>query len=260
MQTKARSVTQSLIAAAVATTLSVVPTLSFSGGLFGNITREVGSCLSGGCDVIWHANQRIDDSIASKFRSAADPVKQAVEEASDHVLQDQLLFLDRVDALSVKHEDRIAEILTRAMEEADSDADHIGHDIKNVADDAFDNYHCAITSTFEQAQQFIDNNFRIFGGIRDKLVNLFNKQARSCPAIQPGNFSTVYDNGKCLFDIKMSDQKNWTIEKTMQSYRAFLEFNAMTACTIQNKDVKISVLQSALAYEKRYHLWELALQ
>jgi hypothetical protein len=31
---------------------------------FGNIGHEVGSCLSGGCDVVWEVNKRIDAGVA----------------------------------------------------------------------------------------------------------------------------------------------------------------------------------------------------
>jgi hypothetical protein len=81
---------------------------SMARGFLANIGHEVGSCLSGGCDVVWEVNKRIDGGISSKMDAATEPVKQAAKEILTELFQKNLDPL--VERLNVISEERLRQI------------------------------------------------------------------------------------------------------------------------------------------------------
>jgi hypothetical protein len=70
------------------TLLATAPALADN--LFQNIGREAGNCFSGGCDVIWHLNQRFDQGLQSKSESLVGPAKQAFDDAMRELFDQRL--------------------------------------------------------------------------------------------------------------------------------------------------------------------------
>ena len=149
-------------------------------GFFENLGRETGSCFSGGCDVIWAANRRIDAGISSKVESAVGPIKVAIEQIMQDLFNNNIdPMLDRINTISQERLSRIDNIVQTAIKTAreatDKTIDHVKTAIiiesakqtEEVSKAIVGAVTCVELTTTNQVQAFIDNNLSIFGSLRD---------------------------------------------------------------------------------------------
>jgi hypothetical protein len=253
----------------VASLFMVMPTcFAVSRDFFQNIVHETGSCLSGGCDVVWDVNRRIDAGISSKMESAAEPVKEAFEQAADHLFNADLYpFLIHVETLADKEIRSIQTVFDNAVKTAEKATDDTidrfrdeiiikgGEEIELVSDQVLQDVKCGVGIAFEDAQKFMDDNFRLFGSLRDTVAGLFD----SCGAVDKTNNYTIYIGRKCQLDKQIANAK--TIKDLRIAYLTFLELNAKSACAVYNRKEVLPELKSdSDAYAIRFHLWNLALK
>jgi hypothetical protein len=245
-----------------------VPSLALAGNFFKDLGREAGSCLSGGCDVVWEVNKRLDRGISSKFESAAEPVKRAFEEAVHYLFDKELNpFLTRLDSLAEEKMRRIEGIFQDSLRLAEQATintiervrDEIivkaSEQLKALADEVLQDVKCGVNFTFQQAQNFMDVNFRLFGDLRDAVARIFD----GCPAVDRGSFYSIYRGRKCQIDRQMENAKS--VEELRQSYLLFLEFNSKSACAVLDRvHVLQEIRRDSDAYANRLDLWNLALK
>ncbi|MCK1354631.1 hypothetical protein IVB56_27170 [Bradyrhizobium sp. CW7] len=249
---------------------AIVATTGFalSRDFFQNIVHETGSCLSGGCDVVWDVNRRIDAGISSKMENAAKPVEEAFKRAADHLFNANLYpFLKHVETLADKEIRSIQTVFDNAVKTAekatDNTIDHFrdeiiikgGEQIELVSEQILQDVKCGVGITFEDAQKFMDENFRLFGSLRDRFANLLD----SCGAVDKTNNYTIYIGRKCQLDKQIANAK--TIRDLRDAYLTFLELNAKSACAVYNRKEVLRELKSdSDAYAVRFHVWNLALR
>jgi hypothetical protein len=146
---------------------------------FENIGHEVGSCLSGGCDVVWSVNRRIDDGISSKTESAAAPVKKAIHEILEELFKNDLNpMLDRMNSITEARLKQIDDIVSGAIDKAQLASAATISSVKTdiiiesskqvqiVSEAVLGDVRCAELVTKDNVQTLIDDNFRIFGSLR----------------------------------------------------------------------------------------------
>lgn len=94
-----------------------------------DVSREWDSCFSGGCDVVWKVNQRIDGGVKSKGNAMAQGVVEVFEPAMARLINDQVRpLLEDIDVMirnNMKESvevafSRIDETITKALTEAES--------------------------------------------------------------------------------------------------------------------------------------------
>jgi hypothetical protein len=247
--------------------LIAMPDTGLARGFLENIGHEAGSCLHGGCDVIWSLNQRFDKGLSSKVESLAGPAKQAFEEAADYLFKNELdPFLSRVDSLT---EARIAQIdkvfqdaIAKAETATNNTIDRVrseiiltaSEEIKKIADEILNDVKCALFVTSAEAQRFIDNNFTIFGNLRRTIGDLFNK----CAPLDQNNYYSIYFGRKCQYDIQIASSN--TVEGLRTSYLEYLEFSSRSICLLSSPKAKQEVASHVSEYARHLDLWSLALK
>jgi hypothetical protein len=268
MSTSRASVSRHVASSAVCLFLSCIPNCAAVGGFLDNVQHEAGSCLSGGCDVIWHVNRRIDDGISSKFSNAAEPVKKAFEEAATDLFKNDLNpFIDRVNALVNTDMDRIDVIFQNALVAAEAATDRTidsisqkivvesGKQIRDVSDHILTNVECAENLTAEKIQEVLDRNFRLFGSIRDEFLGLFD----SCPVPNRTNSWSIYSGLKCEYEKQIGVAK--TVADVENNYREMLVKASEYQCIFRSVPANEAVARAdEINYTKRLNLWLLAQQ
>jgi hypothetical protein len=234
---------------------------------FEDIGHEVGSCLSGGCDVVWAANRRIDDGISSKTESAIAPVKKAIHEILEELFKNDLdPLLDRMNSISEARLKQIDDIVSGAIGKAQlASAATISsvktdiiiessNQVQIVSKAIFNDVRCAEWVTKDNVQTFIDENFRIFGKLRDAAHALVDPCAAG---VDRNNYWTVYSGLKCAYDAKIANAA--TVGEMQDYYRAFLEETSKAECILNVESNKSRARDDQRFYTKRLNLWNLAL-
>lgn len=237
-------------------------------GFFENLSRETGSCLSGGCDVVWKLNQRLDQGLSSKVASLTEPAKRAFMEAAKYLFEGQLNpFLTQVNNLTEARIAQVEKVFQDAITKAEKatantielvKADIIltaSEEIKRIIDQALANVQCAVLFTEESAQRFLDRNFDIAQRFRE----LFGRdKCAPLSAADRYNPHTMYTARKCQYDIEIRSSK--TVGELRTKYLDYLEFSSRSICLVVNPDVKASIVTQQSEYTKNYRLWLLATQ
>lgn len=84
---------------------------------------NVGRCLSGGCDVIWELNKRLDDGIRSKVGSLAEPVRDAFLEAMREAEATSRRMINDIDQKTTAHLLHVDTIIRDAQQRLDATID-----------------------------------------------------------------------------------------------------------------------------------------
>jgi hypothetical protein len=258
---------QELVFAFVAAALTASSSAQ-AAGFFDNIKREAGSCLSGGCDVIYSANRRIDAGIASKMENAVGPAKAAVEEVLQTLFHDDIdPMLDKVNHIAADLLTQVDNIVQKTIVTVASAADVALDGVKNkiidegaaqikdVAASIVKDVTCTELQTKEQVQSFVDDNFRIFGKLRDAAAGLLD---RCQVGLDRDNYWTVYTALKCGYEEKIAHAV--TVGESQGYYLAFLEETAKAECVLLADEGKEHARADHIAFSKRLGLWELALK
>ncbi|TAY75167.1 hypothetical protein [Rhizobium ruizarguesonis] len=235
--------------------------------LFENIGHEVGSCLSGGCDVVWDVNRRIDDGISSKTESAVAPIKKAVHEILEELFKKNIdPMLDRMNSITEERLKQIDDIVSGAIDKAQlATAATISsvktdiiiessNQVQIVSKAILGDLRCAEFVTKDNVQTLIDENFRIFGKLRDAAHALVD---RCADGVDRNNYWTVYSGLKCAYDAKISNAN--TVGEMQGYYHAFLEETSKAECIMGNESNISQVRDDQRNYTKRLNLWNLAL-
>jgi hypothetical protein len=148
-----------------------------------NLSKEIGHCFHGGCDVAWTLNQRFDEGIRSKSESIVGPAKEAFLQAMDMLFDKKLNpmidkintdFSDRLDQAGTilqNTEKGIDEIIDRAAEKAILLEHESIDDIKSQIIDA----------SFKQANDLVD---KVDNDIEKLIADIDCKFAGQEAAIQ----------------------------------------------------------------------------
>lgn len=265
MRTLHRPILYPLSVSALAFVLLCLATRATAGGFLDNIKRETGNCLSGGCDVIWQVNRRIDDGISSKVESMTTPAKKAFEEAMRDLFQNDLdPFLDHLSKITNDTLDKIGNMFDKAVATAEDATDRTillirteiiretAKQIEDVSHSILGDVKCGEINTKEKAQEFIDGNFRLFGSIRDSVAGLFDK----CGKVSHDNYWTIYSGLQCEYDIKVS--RATTVGEIENDYREFLEETSKAECVLLNSANAEKAKEIEVSITKRVQLWSLA--
>jgi hypothetical protein len=243
--------------------LSIQPSMARS--FLGNIGHEVGSCLSGGCDVVWEVNKRIDGGINSKMEAATEPVKQAAKEILTELFQKNLdPLVERLNVISEERLRQIDAIIENALGAVTILGNSITDDVKNKIIDAsaaqiqavskaiLGDYQCAVTYTKENIQALIDENLKFITSLnyfwRDSCQN----------GMDPGNYWTVYTALKCAYEKKIASAQ--TVADLQNQFYAALEVSSKARCVLLNGNNKEVVEDDERRLLLRVKLWGLALQ
>jgi hypothetical protein len=235
---------------------------------FENVGHEFGSCLSGGCDVVWSVNRRIDDGISSKTESAVAPVKKAIHEILEELFKNDIdPMLDRMNSITEARLKQIDDIVSGAIDKAQRASAATISSVKTeiiiessnqvqiVSKAILDDVRCAELGTKEKVQTLIDENFRIFGKLRDAAHALIDPCALG---VDRDNYYTVYTGLKCAYDAKIANAA--TVGEMQGYYHAFLEETSKAECLMENESNKSYARDDQRIYTKRLNLWNLALK
>ena len=177
----------------------------------------LGSCLSGGCDVVWQANRRIDEGISSKMTSASEPVKKAFSEAMYELFQKHINpLLDRAQVMTNEIMKHIDEIVSKSFASAQSVAPttiedvrqklilETSHEVEALSNSIANKIQCLTINANREAQNLIDKNFRLFTTIRDGISSLFYR----CSIDNRNNDWEVFVGVKCQNERKIVQSKS----------------------------------------------------
>ena len=124
-----------------------VPTLN-------DFKREVTTCFSGGCDVAWKINQRIDQGIESKAQAAGKGVNKEMQKAADYIFDVKLAPFANTLQKMVNSE------VVSAEEAASRLLDHVDIVLNTIVDNAQKSSEEIIELTFSKVNILQEDVFR----------------------------------------------------------------------------------------------------
>ena len=249
-----------------------------------SLGKEIGSCFSGGCDVVWGLNQRIDGGIRSKSEAMIDPVKQAFLEIMNELFDKKLnplvdkineaaaSRLAQMNAIVQDAEKGIDQVIEHAANQMLVVGDKITNDIKQrVIDETFERADALIVNVSAQIQQVIDDVDCKIDGQRAKLEEWVRAQF----ALFPHPFSRCYVDYGFRWSVPGSDDylstyrirqcelveqldASKTVFQIKDNYGRLSLLSRRFKCMAQ-ADVATSIItRDSVSYSLRYEMWRLA--
>jgi hypothetical protein len=247
-----------------------------------DLGKEVGNCFSGGCDVIWGINQRIDGGLRSKSESLVGPAKQAFDEAMTQLFNTHLNpFLANLNSDLAARIDQGADRANALVHETENGIlaliDHAG----DIAERTNGDVQQTVNLVFNEATAFetkVDKDLSSLvadidckvNGTYDGLILWFSTLVTSphpfdacyttlgyyvtTPASQ--DYINWYRITKCEY-MKDLDQSH-TVYDIKANYARLSELARRFSCVAQDP-VSTSLLTSDVAtYVRNYDLWRIA--
>lgn len=250
-----------------------------------DLRKEIGNCFSGGCDVAWNLNKRVDDGIRSKAESLVGPVKEAFIEATNILFDEKIgPLIDKVDRISkarlVEIEGLVKETeagILNVIETAAAEAQKTTHQtVQEIRKDIID-------STFTQVNQTVD---LINTKARDLIQNIdcridgsvskFQEWVKHTIVFVPRPFNDCYTRrgfvfttpsgtdyfnhyliNQCMYEKDLD--KSTTIEEIKNQYARLSLLARRFACIVRDAGpAEAEIYADADRYSQSYALWVLA--
>ena len=135
--------------------------LAFSWDPLGDLNREISNCFSGGCDVIWGINQRLDQGIESKSASLGNGVRNEVQIAADYIFDMKL--------------EPFAKSLQQLVDANFITAEHAAHNLLEHSDKIIENIFSHTDNTLDTIRnKIIESTFKQADTFQTKFFNNIN--------------------------------------------------------------------------------------
>lgn len=247
--------------------------------------KEVGNCFSGGCDVAWELNKRVDDGIRSKAESLAGPIKDAFIEATNVLFDEKINpLIDKVDRISkarlaeadalVKEtEQGILNVIETAAAEAQKTTHTAVQDIrKDIIDNTFAQVNQTIDSINLKATNLIQNiDCRINGSVAEfqewvqHTLVFIPKPFNECYTKRGFRFTTPsgtdyfnhYLINQCIYEKELDQSA--TVAEIKNQYSRLSILARRFACIVRDAGpAEAEINKDADQYSEAYALWVLA--
>jgi hypothetical protein len=248
-----------------------------------SLGTEIGSCFSGGCDVIWSINRNIDDGIRSKSESLVGPAKQAFLEAMQILFDEKLTpFLDRVDEVAETRLNQVQHIIDQTTEQVNSLINEAAMVARSVASDSINEIKKKIIdNTFDRADEiikYIIGHLRIIindvdckiAGQREavitwvqnliKLPKPFNACYRkfgfvvTSPA--SNDYINIYRITKCEYEVDL--EKSRLVSDVKFNYARLSLLARRFACIVGHPTARTPIEQDDQHFSNMFAIWDLA--
>ena len=259
--------------------------LNTNGAFAFDLGKEVGNCFSGGCDVAWHLNQRVDQGIRSKAESLVGPVREAFLEATNVLFDEKINpLIDKVDRISkarlqeveglVKDtEAGILNIIETAAAEAQNTAHHTVQEIrKDIIDNTFIQVNQTIDSVNTKARNLVqETDCRINGSIAqhqewiENTIVFLPKPFNDCYTRRGFVFTTPsgtdyfnqYLINQCMIEKELD--ASTTVGEIRNQYARLSVLARRYACIVRDAGpAESEIYEDADRYSQSYALWFLA--
>jgi hypothetical protein len=250
--------------------------------IFQDFGREVGNCFSGGCDVIWHLNQRFDQGLQSKSESLVGPAKQAFDDSMRQLFDDRLTpMIQMVNAMAAARiwqaqiaaddvirtaETGVDSILDHAaivansvttnikqtiLDAAYADATALVKQIHDQALDVIDKADCAVAGTFDNARLTVANLFSI-GNPFDKCFRDAGFYTLGAP--RSDDYLSIYRIRQCQLESGLSDRM--TVTQIADQYVRLAAWSQTMRCVMRRTNAAVDLIEKDIGhYTQSYRLW-----
>jgi hypothetical protein len=248
-----------------------------------DISKVIGRCFSGGCDVVWGLNQRIDSGIQSKVDSLVGPAKQAFLDVIN-VLFDQKLTpminsindklasrLDQAGELINNAEKGIDEIIDTAASQIETAGDKITAEIKDrIIDESFNRADALESKVMVDIDKFIERIDCLFEGKMDKVQLWVQSQFTVIPhpwdrcygysIVLPASddYPAHYKIKRCEYLRQLDNSR--TIRELKENYWNLSYLAREFSCVTGDPVGKALMDDDARQYSEGFEIWRLATQ
>ena len=262
-------------------TVSVFPACTRADNIFQDFGREVGNCFSGGCDVIWHLNQRFDQGLQSKSESLVGPAKEAFDDSMRQLFDERLTpMIQMVNAMAAARiwqaQDASEDVIRTAENGVDNLLDHaakVAHlattDIKqHIIDATYADASALVKQIHDQTLEVIDKADCAVNGTFDKTV-LLVKNTFSGPhpfdecfraagfylsTPNSDDYVEIYRIRQCQLEREFSGEMSVT--QIGDQYARLASWSQTMRCVMRRTTVSVDLVEKDIGrYTQSYRLW-----
>ncbi|WP_085043905.1 hypothetical protein [Ensifer aridi] len=265
--------------------LLLLTQLSADGVFAFDLREEVGNCFSGGCDVAWKLNRRVDQGIRSKAESLVGPVKEAFIEATNVLFDEKIgplidkvdriskARLQEVDALVKETEAGILNVIETAAAEAQNTTHQTVQEIrKDIIDNTFAqvnqtidlintkaadlirNIDCRINGSVAEYQEWIQNTL-VF--VPKPFNDCYTKRGFVFTTPSGTDYFNHYLINQCMIEKELDEST--TVEEIKNQYARLSILARRFSCIVRDAGpAEAEIYDDADRYSQSYALWVLA--
>lgn len=248
---------------------------------FEHLRHEAGNCFSGGCDVIWHLNQRFDQGLQSKSESLVGPAKQAFDDAMKELFDQRLTpLIGMVNAMAagriwqaqeaaqqviVTAETGVDEILDHAakvansvtdnikdkiIEAANEDAKKLVQQVHDQAVDIINQADCAVAGNVDKARLIVQSMF----SLPHPLDPCFRAENFYVTTPRSDDYVAIYRIRQCQLEQELTD--SWSVRQISDQYARLATWAQTMRCVVRQTGASLDLVDRDITrYTKEYQLW-----
>lgn len=251
-----------------------------------DIGREVGRCFSGGCDVVWGLNRRVDDGVRSKAEALVGPARQAFEEAMNKLFDEKITpmitqidqaanaRLDQVNQIVMEAESGIIEIVDRAGETATNTISTSVDKIRReIIDASFRQADSLSDKIFMRLAEMVDDVDCKIAGQRDAVFEWARSQGEWFPnpfdpcrrkygfvfsVPKSDDYVSIYRIRQCNIEMNLDSSAN--VSQILDNYWRLSILARRFRCITQEVAGNKLISRDAAQYSKNFEMWLLAVK